>query len=213
MNALQLLGLEQEKAPPRLEPVSPAPAALWVVTLLAIGLLSGCATNEPRAADGTPKQATLSELSEGYALLYDLLSKEKQSGLLSIIKKESPELKSLLERIASTSKAAVKDLDTLSTLDPPVNLKASHLPRLEQAARASIDKETSTALLHSSGVDLEFTMVSSQLAGMNYAAHLARTLALADTNPVRQQFLRRTDRRFSELHGQVHKMMFTRYER
>ena len=155
---------------------------------------------------------TASQLSEGYALLYELLSKEKQASMLSIIKKESPELKSLLERISQTSKSTAKELDTLATLEPPLNLKVQNLPRLELATRESIDKQTSKELLRSKGVDLEFNMVSSQLSGMNYAAHLARSLAVAETNPRRKEFLHRTDRKFSELHAQVYKMMFARYQ-
>ena len=56
-------------------------------------------------------------------------------------------------------------------------------------------------------------VVSSQLAGMNYAVHLARSLAVVETNPRRKEFLQRTDRNFSELRGQVYKMLFTRYQR
>ena len=137
----------------------------------------------------------------------------KQSTLLSLIKKESPELKSLLERISETSKATAKELETLATIHPPLNLKVTHLPRIELAARDSLDKETSKQILNSHGVDLEFNMVSSQLAAMNYAAHLARSLVVVETNPRRKEFLRRTDRNFSELHGQVYKMLFTRYQR
>ena len=183
------------------------------IALTAILVLSGCATVDPHAKAGAPTHASASELSEGYALLYDLLSKEKQSSLLSIIKKESPELKSLLEKISDTSKAAAKELDALAKTDPPLNLKVTHLPRIELAARESIDKQTSKELLHSSGVDLEFNMVSSQLAAMNYAAHLARSLAVVETNPQRKAFLHRTDRKFSELHGEVYKMLFARYQR
>jgi hypothetical protein len=62
-------------------------------------------------------------------------------------------------------------------------------------------------------VDLEFNIVSSQLAGMNYGAQLARSLAVVETNPRRKEFLQRTDRKFSELHGQVYRMLFTRYQR
>jgi hypothetical protein len=183
------------------------------ITLAAILVLSGCVSLEPRAKEGAPTKVNAAEISEGYALLYDLVSKEKQSSLLSIIKKESPELKSLLERISETSKATAKELDTLARIDPTLNLKVTHLPRIEQVARESIDKETSKEILHSDGVDLEFHMVSSQLAGMNYAAHLARSLAMVETNPRRKEFLQRTDRKFSELHGQVYKMLFTRYQR
>jgi hypothetical protein len=127
---------------------------------------------------------------------------------------ESPKsLKSLLERISETSKATAKELETLARINPPLNLKVTHLPRIEQATRESIDKETSKEILHSKGVALEFNMVSSQLAGMHYAAHLARSLAVVETTPQRKAFLQRTDRKFSELHNQASKMLFTRYQR
>ena len=181
------------------------------ITLTAIWVLSSYANLEPRAKEVAPPAVTASDISAGYALLYDLVSKEKQSSLLSLIKKESPELKSLLERISETSKATAKELETLATIHPPLNLKVTHLPRIEQAARDSIDKETSKQILSSHGVDLEFNMVSSQLAAMNYAAHLARSLVVVETNPRRKEFLQRTDRNFSELHGLVFTMLFTRY--
>ena len=174
------------------------------LTLAAMWLLSACAT----LASGAKEN-----LSEGYALLYDLVSKEKQASQLSLVKTISPELKSLLERISETSKVTAKELETLARVDPPLNLKATHLPRTERATRESIDKETTTQMLRSTGVDLEFNMVSSQLAGMNYTAHLARTLAGVETNPRRKAFLLQTDRKFSDLHGQVYKMLFTRYQR
>jgi hypothetical protein len=183
------------------------------ITLAAILVLSGCATVEPHAKAGASTHVSTTELSGGYALLYDLLSKEKQSSLLSIIKKEPPELKALLEKISDTSKATAKELGALAKLDPPLNLRVTHLPRIELAARESIDKETSKELLHSNGVDLELNMVSSQLAGMNYAAHLARSLAVVEINPLRKEFLHRTDRKFSELHGQVYRMLLAGYQR
>jgi len=121
--------------------------------------------------------------------------------------------KSLLERISDTSKTTAKELDTLATLHPPLNLKGTHLPRIEQAARESIDKETRQQVLRSHGVALEFNVVNSQLAGMNYGAHLARSLAVVETNPRRKDFLLRTARNFSDLHGEAYKMLFTRYQR
>jgi hypothetical protein len=155
------------------------------IPLAAIWILSGCAILEPRAKE---------DLSEGYALLYDLVSKEKQSSQLSIIKTMSP-------------------VEPLARINPPLNLEVTHLPRIEQAQRESIDKETTKQMLRSTGVDLEFNRVSSQLAAVNYAVHLARSLAIVETNPCRKEFLQRTDRKFSELHGQVYKMLFTHYQR
>ena len=100
----------------------------------------------------------------------------------------------------------------MARINPPLNLKVQRLPKIEQATRESIATSRRAELLHSQGVDLEFNMVSSQLSGTNYAAHLARTLAVAETNTARKDFLKRTDRKFTELHGQVYKMMFARYQ-
>ena len=183
------------------------------IALVALWVLSGCAIFEPSATENAPTNIKLLEISEGYALLYDLVSKEKQASLLSRIKKESAELKSLLERVSETSKTTAKEMETLAKLDPPLNLKVTHLPRIEEATRESIDKETSKAILHSEGVRMEFTMVSSQLAGMNYAAHLARSLAVVEPNPRRKEFLQRTDRNFSDLHRQMYNMLYARYQR
>ena len=182
-----------------------------VAVVLLVFLTAGCAIFESRAKEDPPPN--VSDISAGYALLYDLVSKEKQSSLLTIIKKVSPELKSLLERISETSKATATELEALARTNPPLNLKVTHLPRIEQAARESIENAARKDILHSKGVDLELNMVSSQLAGMNYAVHLARSLAVVETNPRRKEFLQRTDRNFSELRGQVYKMLFTRYQR
>jgi hypothetical protein len=62
-----------------------------LIVLAAIWVVSGCATLEAGAKERAPASVNLSELSEGYSLLYDLLSKEKHSNLLWIIKQESPE--------------------------------------------------------------------------------------------------------------------------
>jgi hypothetical protein len=48
---------------------------------------------------------------------------------------------------------------------------------------------------------------------MNYGAHLARSLAVVETDPRRKDFLLRTERKFFELHGQAYQMLFTRYQR
>jgi 5-enolpyruvylshikimate-3-phosphate synthase len=78
--------------------------------------------------------------------------------------------------------------------------------------RESIDKDTNKESTRK-GVDLEFNMVSSQLAAMNYAAPLARGLAVVETNPRRKEFRQQTDRKLADLQGQVHQVFFSRYQR
>ena len=57
------------------------------IALAVVGILSGCATSEPGAKVDAPANVKLAELSQGYALLYDLVSKEKRVNLLSFIKR------------------------------------------------------------------------------------------------------------------------------
>ena len=179
--------------------------------VLAVGLLSGCALFDSGPKPVASTYVTLSDSSAGYALLYETVSKQKRANLLSYIKKETPELKALLERIAETSRTTADELEALAKAAPPLNLTATRLPKMELAARESIEKDTRKDILESKGVDLEFTMVSSQLSGLNYAAHLARSLAAVETSEPRKAFLQRTDRKYSQLHDQVYKMMYTRY--
>lgn len=183
-----------------------------MIALAVVWLSSGCALFESRPKEDATS-VSAAELGAGYALLYDFVSREKQVSMLSYIKKETPQLEALLDRIADTSKATAKELEALAKASPALDLKATHLPRMERAARQSIEKETSNEIMHSKGVALELKMVSSQLSGLNYAAHLARSLALVETIPARKAFLRRTDVKFTELHAQVYKMLSVRYER
>jgi hypothetical protein len=182
------------------------------IAVVTMWFLSGYPLSDPGAREAAAADVTMSDVSAGYALLYEVASKQKRSNLLSFIKKEPPEVKALLGRISETSKATADELETLAKASPPLDLKLTQLPRIERATRDSIEKETSKDVLVSKGVDLEFAMLSSQLAGLNYAAHLARSLAAVETGPARKDFLQRTDRRYSELRDQVYKMIFTRYK-
>jgi hypothetical protein len=60
-----------------------------VAVVLIVLLTAGCAIVESRAKEDAPTNVNVSEISAGYALLYDLVSKEKQSSLLTIIKRGS----------------------------------------------------------------------------------------------------------------------------
>ena len=68
--------------------------------LLAVGLLSGCALFDSGPKPVASTYVTLSDSSAGYALLYETVSKQKRTNLLSYLKKETPELKALSKRIA-----------------------------------------------------------------------------------------------------------------
>jgi len=172
--------------------------------------LVGCAS-PGREASETP--VNVSQLSEGYALLYDLLSKEKHVNLLLLVKKETPQLKAVIKKIAEGSGEIANELETLSKANPPLNLKVTNLPRVEQDARAIIDSETGKALLKVKGVPFEFKLLHSQVQGMSYGAYLAKALAEVETNATRKAFLQKTEKKLFALHDEVYQMILNRYAR
>jgi hypothetical protein len=187
---------------------NPLGIAVLAATFL---LLPSCASIQ--GDDGTKIKISVSDKSEGYALLYDLVSKEKNVSKLLLIKRDTPQLKAVVKKIAAASKQATAELEKLAKSGEPLNLKITHLPRIEQKSRELIDAETGKALLHAKDVQFEFMLLNSQAEGMNYAAYLAKALAGVETNPVRQEFLRRTEKTFSQLHDEVYQMILNRYAR
>src|SRR5690348_14390509 len=61
-------------------------------------------------------------LQNGYALLYDLFSDEKDVSLLRFIKSEQPELKTLMLDISRVAGEAHKRLEEFSKADPKLNI-------------------------------------------------------------------------------------------
>ncbi len=159
------------------------------------------------------KPFSTSELSEGYALLYDLASREKNVSKVLIIKKDTPQLKAVIKEIAEFSKQTANELELMAKSDKAIDLKTTNLPRLENKTREMIDSETGKALLKSHDAQFEFKLLQSQVEGTNYASYLAKALAEVESNAERKTFLLKTASGFSALHDKVYQMILGRYVR
>ena len=177
---------------------------LFPVVVMAM-LFVNCATSNRKNVD--PPKVSVSEKSEGYAILYDLVSDEKNIKILSFIKRERPEFKALLKRISATAKETATGLETFAKKDPQLNLKITHLPLLEQKTRESIGAQTQKQILKNSGEALESLLLMTQVESMNYAAHLAKVLAERETDSARRQFLQNASAKFAGLHDEVYQML------
>src|SRR6185312_16184076 len=127
----------------------------WLGVLAAIVLYScvGCASfsnhperqNEPTTVEtAIPARGVM---QNGYALLFDLLSDEKNVSLLHFIKHENPELKTLIGDISRVSGEAYKQIEAFGKADTHLNLKNEGLPLAELAARKSISTQKTRLLL------------------------------------------------------------------
>lgn len=184
----------------------PIARAVKIFSLITTAMLCvNCASFDRKT--GEQPEISVSEKSEGYAILYDLVSDEKQISKILIIKKERPEFKTLVKRIASAAKETARGLEAFAKKDPQLNLKTTRLPTVEQKTRDSIAAQTGKEILKSSGDPFEAKLLMTQVEGLNYAAHLTKVLAEMETDLKRRQFLQNASGKFTGLHDEVYQMM------
>ncbi|MEO7677024.1 MAG: hypothetical protein ABIV39_09705 [Verrucomicrobiota bacterium] len=188
--------------------------------LIALVLVqAGCAISRASFDAALPSRSAnesfspIAHQAEGYALLYDLVSKEQNVSKLLIIKRDSPPLKAVIQKVARESKQIAKELEQLARQNPPLNLKSTGLPVIEQKARELIEKEEGKGLLRATGQPFEFKLLLSQIEGLNYGSHLAAALVETETNAARRAFLQRTQTTLASLRDEIYQMILERYAR
>jgi hypothetical protein len=116
----------------------------YVLLLAFVALFSGCAIFRPDPARNNVPITTTNAIpangvrQNGYAILFDLLGDEKDVSMLRFIKREQPELKTLIADISRASASAYNRLEEFGKADPQLNLKNEGLPLAELATRKSI---------------------------------------------------------------------------
>ena len=185
---------------------------LFLVLLVAVPLCSFGAWFKkekkpaPQSQNGKSAEITTADLPAGYALLYDLLSDEKNVSKLLLVKRERDALDKVINDIADAAKDAHKELEQLGKR-VQFNLEDPKLPALETATRDSIAKEKAQYLLKSKGAEFEFYLLSTQHQALTYGTHLAQSLAKAEADPARQEFLSKTAARFDQLRERVSQLI------
>ena len=149
--------------------------------------------------------------SHGYALLFDLLGDEKNVSKLLIIKRERAELRDLIRDIAQRCGTAHEELERFAKSDSGLNLKTNGLPAVEIGTRDAIGKTKAKQLLTESGKEFELRLLISQHEALTYGSHLAATIAKAETNAQRAQFLRRLSSDLEVLENRVTSMLLANY--
>lgn len=147
----------------------------------------------------------------GYALLYKLLSDEKDVSKLLIIKKETSELHELIKAIADRSKRAYNVLTDEGKHDKTLDLKNQELPAIELGTRERISKEKGKQLLHAKAQNLELLLLLSQNEALGYGSNLSAVLASSEPGQQRREFLQSLSEDFAALQERVLKMLLDHY--
>ena len=151
-----------------------------------------------------------SQISEGYAMLYELVS--KQTGLdraLVLGGGMNDQTKALIREIADVSKQAVAKIRGFAQADPSLGLKQTGLPEVELKARAEIESSITRRLLFA-GKNFEVRLLLSQSDATEYGAALARELAERDADPQRRAWLKEFADRYGKLRERVEQRLTVR---
>ena len=115
--------------------------AILIGISLAGILLCGCQTAPRNSASPPaqpPEKSARATWSNGYGLLYQLMTDEQNVSKLRYFKHEQPDVKDLVNRIAAAAGAAAKQLEAYDKEDGGVDLKNQDLPPGEQTTRDAI---------------------------------------------------------------------------
>jgi hypothetical protein len=188
---------------------------LELFLLLAACSLCGC--QSLRTTTATPKnvEPTGSENksfdamthNNALALLDELLNDEKNVSKILIVKRNSPELKRLINNISHTARIGTKQLKTLAEENSRLHLALTGLPPGEEAARKAMAKTKQHELLQSKGAEFEFQLLLTQSEALNYGAHLAQVAADNEPQSARAQDLSNLSAKLKTLHQQVLAML------
>jgi hypothetical protein len=152
-------------------------------------------------------------LNEGYSLLYEVLSKQKDVDMILIVKSEEDDVDDLITRIATSCGQAAEQLKAIAEADDTVKLDVTGLPVIEENTRVAIESTSMKDHLLSFGWKFELILLLSQDDALSYVSHLAGVLEKEEENPQRKAFLEHTSTEAALLHDAVIDLMSSRYQR
>jgi hypothetical protein len=141
--------------------------------------------------------------NQGFSLLYRLVSQQKDVDKLLLIKSETPEVQTVIQKIAAASANATTRLEEFAKKDSSIRLDVVSLPVAEQKTRSAIQSAKTKSLLFSTGSQFETRLLFSQAEGMSYGGYLAEVLSGLDSNPQRKQYLEDLSGELLKLHDAV----------
>jgi hypothetical protein len=172
--------------------------SLFALTAL-VAWLNGCQTAPPLPEAVAPPTTR----NNCYSLLHQLLEEQKNVGLLRFIKREDPDVKNLIKKIAAVSSTGAKLLERFAREDRSIVLDDVGLPPGEVLARDAIAATKKKELLGNSGGEFELALLLTQTEALNYGWHLAQVAARQETQPERARALTGLGQEMENLYREV----------
>lgn len=130
--------------------------------------------------------------------------------MLRFIKREHPDVKTLIKKIATTSGIGAKLLEEFAKRDPSINLDEIRLPPGEAATREAIAATKQKELLGQTGDEFELTLLLTQTEALSYAWHLAKVAGENELQPDRARALAGVSEDMANLYHEVFVMLLSK---
>jgi hypothetical protein len=171
-------------------------------------LLTGC--QSPKALVPSGSGPTGPTRNNCYSLLHQLLDEQKDVSLLRFIKREHPDVKTLVKKIAANSAAGAKLLEEFARHDPSIRLDDIRLPTGEAATREAIASTKKRELLGQTGDEFDLTLLLTQTEALSYAWHLAKIAGESEPQPDRARALAGLSQDMQSLYHEVFVMLLSK---
>lgn len=172
--------------------------------------LFGCAIfGSNQSTDPTREQQA--NPNSGYALLYSFVSVQKNSDKILIIRKVSPEVKTLINEISELAGDLDAQLKQLAKDDPSIRLDAVVLPKIEVQQRESAQLERAKQFLSITGKPFERLLLLTQSGVLTTERHLTRVMSEEEKNPQRKTFWSNAQQRFDQIYAKLLALLESQY--
>lgn len=178
-----------------------------LVLFAPLAMATACSTSQEMPLEKL--DAADQRMVEGYSLLYELMSKQKELDGIFMIKSASEPTKQLARDISGTSNTAARRLEQWAKANPAHGIRQPNLPAVELDARAMIEEKTTVSLL-TAGDDFELRLLLTQVDATNYGAAIASVLAESDSNEQRAQFCTELAEQYTKLNERVRERLALR---
>jgi hypothetical protein len=185
-------------------------SARIIAIAAAAQLLFGCAlVGSNQTTD--PAREQLANPNSGYALLYAIVSVQKNSDKILIIRKVSPDVSAMTHEISDLAGDLDTQLKQLAKDDPSIKLDAVVLPMIEVKQRESAALERAKQFLAITGKPFERLLLLTESGVLTTERHLTRVMGDEEKNPQRKIFWKNAQQRFDQIYAKLRALLESQY--
>lgn len=148
-------------------------------------------------------QESVAELNHGYALLNNVTSESKNTGMIFFIKSATQEVQILTSDVDKIMSSIASELSDWANEDSSLDINQTGLPQIEVKARKFDASSTQKLLMNASGTRFNTMLVVVNFESVSYTTDLVNALVQIEANPERHATLQEWASNLEALQGRI----------